>query len=224
MRIFTKVPKQIKEKYDYLGPIVRLYVSIRWKLCPFETIENFVPKNGLILDVGCGCGLFSNWMAIKSEKRRIVGIDKSIRRINIARSTVKGRDNINFFIGDATSEEMPEGEYSGITASDFFHHIPDKGVIIILKKIHNKLSVNGRLIIQDIDKKPLMKSFAAYAIDKMINPGKKLYHRSAKRFQHLLSISGFESELIPIDKGLCLSDVLFICKKKTRREQQNLFA
>ncbi|MBI3814479.1 MAG: class I SAM-dependent methyltransferase [Nitrospinae bacterium] len=94
------IPKTILEIYSSNSIIDRAYLNIRWRLCPFQKIEALIPQEGLIIDIGCGYGLLSNLIALKSHKRNVVGIDSSETRILTAQKTVKDRKNIKFLKQD----------------------------------------------------------------------------------------------------------------------------
>ena len=46
--------------YKYSSLLTRLHVWIRVKTCPFLEIEKLIPKDGQIIDYGCGHGVFSH--------------------------------------------------------------------------------------------------------------------------------------------------------------------
>ena len=60
---------------------LRLYVWMKMVLVPYEQISRFVPKSGEILDIGCGYGVLSIFLALESFHRRILGIDPNAARI-----------------------------------------------------------------------------------------------------------------------------------------------
>ena len=77
---------------------------MRWILWPyFGTIEKFVPKEGFIIDLGCGYGYFAHFLYNKSQKRKILGIDIIPERISAARKSVRDSEanpGIDFRLDD----------------------------------------------------------------------------------------------------------------------------
>lgn len=211
------IPKSVKEKYGHLGILDRLYLFLRWMLCPFEIIESYIPQEGVILDIGCGYGLLSNFMAIKSERRRVIGIDSSRKRVDIARASIGKSKNINFYIGDVRDKKIEK--CSSVVMSDFLHHISDDVAINLLREINDKLTGEGRLVILDVDKKPFIKYAITYVIDKILNIERKLYYRSSGNLKLLLIRAGFKCETIPVHKGLPLADILFVCTKAALKSE-----
>ena len=61
--------------YREMPPGARLHNYVRALTCPFPLIEPFVPREGAICDLGCGHGLFSIYLALRSPARRIIGYD-----------------------------------------------------------------------------------------------------------------------------------------------------
>ena len=81
------IPYSVYRLYAQSRPSVRIYAKLRWMLCPFKEIEALIPKKANIVDVGCGFGLLANYIAVMSENREILGIDFSVRRIQVANKT-----------------------------------------------------------------------------------------------------------------------------------------
>ena len=82
---------EIVRLYPRLSPWGRLYFPLRFLICPFRRVEAAVPKSGVVVDIGCGYGLFANLLAMRSGTRNVLGYD-----IDAARSCVGGRTNIAF--------------------------------------------------------------------------------------------------------------------------------
>ena len=160
-----KIPKEINQLYTGLGLKVELYIKLRWKLCPFEKIESFLPKKGLILDTGCGYGLLANFLILKSPMRRVIGIDKSLNRLTIAQATIGQRKNIKFIYRDIQDLKLPKCQ--AVVMSDFLHHLPVEVPYKLFIKIFNALDAGGCLVIQEVDRKPYWKYLLTLTIDKL---------------------------------------------------------
>jgi 2-polyprenyl-6-hydroxyphenyl methylase/3-demethylubiquinone-9 3-methyltransferase len=79
----------------------RLFVRIRAALSDLAVLERHAPREGTILDLGCGHGLVANLLALGSPARRVRGIDIDPKKIEAARRTVRDRANIRFDVADA---------------------------------------------------------------------------------------------------------------------------
>ena len=210
--MIESMPEEVRRLYAHLNVSVRLYAKLRWRLCPFEAIERYVPESGIILDVGCGYGILSNLIAVRGKKRYVTGVDLSPKRIRVAQSTVQGRKNIRFVEQDANDLVLEPCD--AVIMSDFLHHIPPDVAQRLLVKISERLVQGGLLIIQDVDSKPRWKSWVTVGIDRTMNIGKKLYHRPHAELHRVLEDIGFCVESYPVHKDLPLSDVLFLCRKR----------
>lgn len=210
--MIKKIPSEIKELYQGLGFKPNLYISLRWRLCPFEKIEKYLPKSGLILDLGCGYGLLTNLLALKSAQRQVIGIDNSPKRIEVAQLTIGNRSNIKFIRGDIQNLDLPECQ--GIAMSDFLHHLSNQVWQNLLIRVFNQLSPGGKLVIEEVNNKPFWKYLSNIFIDNLLYFGQKINFKSVNYWQKILKEIGFQVEIVSADQEIPLADVIFICTKK----------
>jgi len=209
--MLSKIPSELFDFYSNLGLRAAVYARLRWRLCPFEEIERHVPREGTIIDIGCGYGLLANLLALRSSRRDVTGIDLSVGRISIAQKTTDNRKKIQFKLMDALDFEL--GEYSTVIMSDFLHHIDCEAQKELLARCYQELVPGGLLIIEEVDNRPLWKYWFAIMSDKILNVGERQFFRSHREFQKLLQRIGFYVKTKKVDKDIPLSDTLFICKK-----------
>lgn len=83
-------------------------------LTEIELFRNAVKGHEKVLDIGCGTGHPSLYIA--KDVGSIIGIDKSERMIEIARNRLRrsGSDNAIFKVGDAESLEFPDESFDAI--------------------------------------------------------------------------------------------------------------
>jgi 2-polyprenyl-6-hydroxyphenyl methylase/3-demethylubiquinone-9 3-methyltransferase len=209
------IPQSLLELYRPLSLWESFYLRTRWRLCPFDLLESALPRQGRILDFGCGYGLLSNLLALRSPGRDLVGIDLNRDRISVAARSVAGRKNVRFHLGDVGTLD-PE-PFDAVVMTDVLHHIDDRHVEILLKKIHQCLRSEGILAVQDVGRRPFWKFLTTYAVDRILNPTRGLWYRSIPRLQRLLKASALRTErVVPVDKNLPLADVLLLCRKDMR--------
>jgi len=210
--MLSKIPSELFRFYSRQGLKAALYARLRWRLCPFEEIERQVPKEGAIIDIGCGYGLLANFLALRSSKRDVTGIDLSAGRIRAAQKTTDNRRKIQFKLMDALDLQL--GKYSAVIMSDFLHHLDCEAQEELLARCYQKLPPGGVLIIEEVDNRPLWKYWFAIMSDKILNVSQEQFFRDHREFQELLQRIGFLVRTKKVDKGIPLSDILFVCRKK----------
>lgn len=206
-----KIPLEIKKLYQKNNLSKRAYISLRWRLCPFEEIEKYLPDSGIILDIGCGYGLLSNFLAFKSNRRRVIGIDNSQKRLEIAKSTVGNRFNIAFIQEDINNLKLSNCQ--GAAISDVLHHLSEENFNSLLVEIYKKLEPGGKLIIEEVDNKPFLKYLSNLFIDHVLYPNQKINFRPVSYWKKLLEKIGFQIDIIPAHCHLPLADVILVCSK-----------
>lgn len=122
-----------------------LYDIVRKILCPFNKLVLFVPKKGKFLDVGCGHGTFARILMFDSSKRRIVGIDPSLNKIEMAKKLSKDLENISF---ENKYLNQIQGKFDCITIVDVLYLLPNREKIQLLKEAKKRLKKNGTMLIK----------------------------------------------------------------------------
>ncbi|MDI6786632.1 MAG: class I SAM-dependent methyltransferase [bacterium] len=215
--VSRKIVKDLFSLYSHLNFKVRLYLRIRWLLTPFETVEKYVPKQGLILDLGSGYGIFSNLLNILSDNRSVIGIDLSEQRTKIAQLTVGDRYNIRFLKGDLKTVELSPCDV--ITLYAVLHHMNYKAQEDLLNQCAEKLKQKGILIIKDNDTRPYWKYLLNYVHELAVMyllgvKGDRLSFRTPEDFKSLLIKIGFSIDTIRLKTYLPYPFILYICKKR----------
>jgi SAM-dependent methyltransferase len=98
-------------------------------------------EQGLLLDVGCGGGLFLQMLAERT-KRRVAGLDFSLDAAHVAWR----RSGVPAVCGTLTRAPFPERSCAVVTMFHVLEHLFDPGSY--LEAAHRLLRPDGRLIIQ----------------------------------------------------------------------------
>jgi len=193
-----------------------IFSKIRFWDAPYEEVEKLVPKKGKILDLGCGEGVFANFLALSSKNRRILGIELDKERLAAANRGIK---NASFKQGDATSVKIPLVDC--IIAFHLFHHLKSfNDQEKLLQKSVNALKPGGRLIVVEVDIKPTFKYLVSWITDHFIVPilfEKKLYtpdiyFRKKAEWESLFEKYGLSCRVISAEKGKPFTHVILECK------------
>lgn len=213
--------KEIIKLYSF-NFLAKLRTYQRWYFgTPNEYVEQFVPRQGNIIDLGCGWGVFSNLLAIKSPERNILGIDLDKTKIEWAQRTVTaGRENISFALQDIKYYDLPEVD--AIVIYDVMHHLEESVQFDILKECYRKLLLSGRLILKENDVVPKWKLLMSYFVEIIasrlnITLSKKITFRNRKDWVNILEKHGFtviHEEQIKTFYGFFVPHSLFICEKR----------
>lgn len=208
-----KIVEELMNLYSNCGLYVRMYAKLRLHLLALSHIINFLPKNGIIIDLGCGYGLLANYLSLRLKSARIIGLDLNPKRIKIAQETVKSRKNIEFLLKDVTLE-VPS--CSGVILSDFLHHLSVNTQNYLLRNIFNKLDRGGVLVILEINpsEKPICKYWLSCISDVILYPfSEKCHYRQPNEMQKMLSQIGFTTKVITNQKIPIFSRILYFCRK-----------
>jgi len=192
---------------------VKLYMKLRPLIIPFELIEKYVPQSCNVVDVGCGYGIFANYLAINSKDREVTGIEINEKRISMANKIFGQVSNLNFICSDITDTKIPKANV--ITAIDVLHHIPTLELQAkLLRSCYSVLSDNGKLIIKDVDTKPRWKYLVNSIHDYIMTRGGSVLYQDKNTVANLLKKTGFEVEQIVDIKKYPYAHILYITTKK----------
>lgn len=184
------------------------------KIIPFERFSQFLPKEGTILEVGCGYGYVSNYLSLESPGRFIVGNDVAIERVRLAEKTIGGRHNIQFLAKDC--RDIKRNDFDGVIIADVLHHVPYPEQEKILVDVYGKLKPGGVLVLRETDKKMRLRYFIFnYLLEWLLYfHTEKLNFRKASEWRRILESIGFEvKDVIPNHPLFPYITVLFVSRK-----------
>jgi len=148
---------RVLTRYQGLGFAQRAYASVRWRICPFDRVLPFVPERGRLLDVGCGAGLWLNYLALERPELQLVGLDPDPRKLAAVRAS--GSAEIGVHQGSAL--DLPAGPFDCITVVDVLYLLSDAHKRQVVSACFDRLSPGGALLVKELDVKPLWKFIPA---------------------------------------------------------------
>jgi SAM-dependent methyltransferase len=129
----------LKETYDKIAEFwLHDHADDDWWIGGTNTFLSYLKPGAAILDVGCGAGVKSAYLAGKGF--RVTGIDFSDRMIELSRQRVSGA---SFYIKDIYSPLGFKNEFDGIFAQAVLLHIPKRDIPKVLNNILEPLKVSG---------------------------------------------------------------------------------
>jgi 2-polyprenyl-3-methyl-5-hydroxy-6-metoxy-1,4-benzoquinol methylase len=180
-----------------------------------DEVGQYLPRQGRVLDLGCGFGLFSLYYASVHPAIAIEGIDLNARRIAMARAAAERLhlENVRYEVGNAT--EFRGGRlYDAAYMLDIVHHIPPDTVRPLLDQLAKALPAGGRLIIKDVDRYPAWKRWFTHALDCVMDPGTPVRYWAGAELQGLLEEVGFTVYRHLMVDILPYPHILYICERR----------
>jgi 2-polyprenyl-3-methyl-5-hydroxy-6-metoxy-1,4-benzoquinol methylase len=114
---------------------------------------------GNVLDVGCGHGLFSTYLALGSPTRNVVGSDIDSDKIDAARNVAERDPSLSGRLRFQVDPpgEVASGPWDAVTIVDVLYLLDDDQRHGLLSACAGRLSASGRLVIKEVDVRPRWK-------------------------------------------------------------------
>lgn len=199
----------------------KLKIMLRLLFCvePItKVISAHLPKHGLIVDLGCGYGIISNLITSSCSQRKVIAIDLSSHRINVAK--LSQNENVAFINSDIRKFDVPYCDC--ILMIDILCMVPFSDQLKILSRCYERLNQNGVMIIKDTCKSPRWK-YVYTRFEESIKSllgiyGKEVGKNSmfcwdSQKMASFLEKLGFRVQMIPLKTILPYPGIFYICYK-----------
>ena len=209
---------KLVSNYIYKGPVLEWYMRVKVRLekyyLPFHQI---LPKNGSILDLGCGYGFLCYMLQFLSEERTITGVDYDEEKIEVASNGYLRTSRLNFHTADVTT--FPLEKYDGIVISDVLHYLPYEAQERLLIRAIDALNGGGILLVRE-GNADLKKRHRGTELTELFSVKILKFNKSVTALNFL---SGESIRRIANDKGMTVevsddakytSNVIFVLRKK----------
>lgn len=196
----------------------RLRPLVRYLLCPFEPLIEAVPKQGTVLDVGCGDGLFLSLVHGDggANERLLVGIDPAENKIINAKQL--GGGAIEFLCAEIGS--MQSDSVDCISVVDVLYLLPIDRWEGFLQHCVRCLKPRGRLLIKEVHDRPRWKRQIAYLQElfsiyvSRMTKGDHPHFESIETYCRYIEMAGASvTKVQPVDRGYPYSHVMFVASK-----------
>ena len=211
--------------YIYKGPLLEWYLRIKLRLEQnYQLLDQYVPKRGDILDLGCGYGFISCILALTSAERNITGIDFDAEKIRVAECGFLMSKQLTFKTADIRSFEFSPEDC--IILSDVLHYLPPSDQEHILVKCMSNLKPGGMILIRDADenrktghfRSKLTERFSTgMKFNKTYDDRHLLHFLSAEFLELITSQAGFSLDII--GSKTYSSNTYFLIKKSLQKAQ-----
>lgn len=105
-------------------------------------------SQGIVLDAGCGSGIFSKAIKHTNPQLEVQGCDIDCKHIGFAKNA--NTQDVTFFQHDLLQNQLPQ-KYDHIFNRYVAHHFNRENYSKILENFHQSLNPEGELTIIDID-------------------------------------------------------------------------
>lgn len=189
----------------------RVHTTIRAWTAPFEGLEAYVPQSGRVLEIGCGHGLFTTFLALSSANRSVVGIDIDEQKISLAKEMATrlrpGEATVSFDF--RPSGELPDAVegWDAIVFADVLYLLQPADRARLLEQCAAALAPGGVLIVKEVDTEPKLKAriaqFQEFLSTRVlrITRGDAMSFPSAKELASEMSAAGLATSSARLDKG-----------------------
>jgi uncharacterized protein len=145
-------PRFFREKliynYIYKGPVLEWYLRVKIRLeKDYKLFHDLLPKQGRILDLGCGYGFMSYMLQFSAPGRDITGFDYDEEKIAVANHCFSRNEHIRFLGADIN--QIQTGAADAIILSDVLHYLKPDQQELLLQNCMDALSDDGVLLIRD---------------------------------------------------------------------------
>lgn len=195
-----------------------LFAEIRFWDGPFYETEKLLPKKGVIVELGCGEGILSNYIGLTGKGRKVIGVEISKVR---AKRADRGVKNVKFLQGDALTYKIPKADV--VLMSHMLHHLPSYNLQLkLIRNARRALKRKGKLVIAEIDRGLTLKYLLGYITDAFFVPilfegtlyNFNFFHRPKNEWKKILEKEGFEVQFSKPLPGRPFPDILMEAYKK----------
>jgi len=149
--------RRVLALYADAPALTRAHVRVRWATCPFPAVAAQVPTTGRVLEVGCGHGLLSMYLALTSTEREVHGIDVDEDKLALARVAAT-RGGLDCTFGRAEGGSLPEGPWDTIAIVDVLYLLGGADQVELLATCASALSPGGTLLVKEMALAPRWKA------------------------------------------------------------------
>jgi len=140
--------RKVERLYRYQGIYAEQLAHWKMKLDPiFPFLDRVVPRSGFILDLGCGYGFATHWLAQCTDARTFLDVDYDEDKIRTAQRTALENPRIKFEFQNILDFEYPQSD--AILLLDVLHYWTPAKQQLILEKARRALRPGGKLILRD---------------------------------------------------------------------------
>jgi len=185
---------------------IKIYDLLRAWILPIAQIDCCLPKEGTIIDLGCGQGIITSYIA-RNKSRRVIGVDLDTSRLRQSNSK-----NLKFVNANIVTYNLKRP--NGIVISDVMHHLSYEDQDKLLSRISKSLKKGGVFVVKEIDTHEFVRSRLSRFWDFVFYPKDKISYTNSTSLPQQLNKLGFSVKVIRAGRLFPGSTTLYICTKR----------
>jgi 2-polyprenyl-3-methyl-5-hydroxy-6-metoxy-1,4-benzoquinol methylase len=201
------------------------HTRLRWWWCPFPQIETEVPADGDVLEVGCGHGVLSLYLALEKPGRRVTGVDIDMYKVRAAARAAGGLHDGEATVAFETVEAgyRPSGAWDAIVFADMLYLLPEAEQKALLDAAAAALRPGGRVVIKEVGPTPewkarwnrIQETLATRVFTITDSTGEGMAFVEPERMQQWLSDAGLVVSGHAVDHGYPWPHYLIVASAST---------
>ena len=152
----TSTSRRLLGLYAGAPRSARAHVRVRWATSPLRAVAAQVPGQGRVLELGCGHGLLSLYLALSAPERSVVGVDVDDRKVDVARQAAEPVANCRFEL--TPPGDIPRGPWAGIVIVDVLYLLTPQTQRWLLQACLQRLGPDGALVVKEMGPSPVWKA------------------------------------------------------------------
>ncbi len=138
----------IAGRYDLITVVLSCGRDRRWKTRLVDMAE--VPRGARALDLACGTGDIA--LSLAARGARVVGLDITLRMLELAAAKPGARAAVRFVAGDMMTLPFADASFDVVTTGYGIRNVPR--IEPAIEEIHRVLRPGGMLLSLDFDRPP----------------------------------------------------------------------